>query len=74
MQKKCINVDIRTLTYICISEHTHTHTRTYIYIYIYIYQNITSSRTHQNTCSYVFTNPSARAGCDIRSIFKRSLN
>ena len=30
----------------------------YIYIYIYI---------------YIFTNPSARAGYDIRSIFKRSL-
>ena len=33
--------------------HTHTHTHIYIYIYIYI----------------IFTNPSARAGYDTRSIF-----
>ena len=33
----------------------------YIYIYIYIYYMV------------LFTNPSARAGYDTRSIFKRSL-
>ena len=35
-----------------------THTNIYIYIYIYI---------------YIFTNPSARAGYDTRSIFKQGL-
>ena len=41
--------------------HTHTHSHKYIYIYIYIIY------------IYIFTNPSAWAGYDSRSIFKRSL-
>ena len=60
----------------------------YIYIYIYIYKlkhdfkrykDSTLSRRskfitkhmHKNI-QYLFTNPSARAGYDTRSIFKRS--
>ena len=38
----------------------------YIYIYIYIYICL-------HVCLYVFTNPSAQAGCDTRSIFKQRL-
>ena len=34
---------------------------TYVYLYMYIYMSI------------LFTNPSAQAGYDTRSIFKRSL-
>ena len=33
----------------------------------------TQTHTHTHTCIYIFTNPSARAGYDTRSIVKRSL-
>ena len=46
--------------------HTHTHTHTHIYIYIYICM--------YSVCRlpYYLPNPSQRAECDTRSIFKRN--
>ena len=67
---------------------THTHTHIYIYIYICgrvkcvcVYLPNPSARLNWPVCSrefipfprVLFTNPSARAGYDTRSIFKRSL-
>ena len=66
VKKRCLHYSMKyVLMKKCCSNkrtHTHTHTHTYIYIYIcmYIYM-------------HVFTNPSAWAGCDSRSISKQSL-
>ena len=49
-----------------------------MYLYIYLFTH-THTYTHIRTCNTyiytknIFTNPSARAGYDTRSIFKRSL-
>ena len=57
--------------------HTHTYTHTHIYIYCNMCHIYVSVRTNKYVCTNIhiciFTNPSARAGYDTRSIFKRSL-
>ena len=62
-----------THTYIYIYAYAHIYIRTYIHVYIYIYIH-TQTYTHTHTNIYIYlSNPSARAGYDTRSIFKRSL-
>ena len=56
--------------YLCVYAYTHTHTHAYIYIHIVGLK--ISLHPYKNTF-IIFTNPSARAGYDTMSIFKRSI-